>query len=368
MKIAACLLVCQLPLVAQDIKIYNMPANNRATGSSAEGSATQFWDQYFSGRALAMTRDLDKGCTWSTTSFPSEPGKAPFDFEVKHTVQRRHLLKYDYDADVRFSLGIYPRLPLAMVAVISAPLMQKETIPNQDQLRYVFELLGQPVPAGTQDYAALRQLAIRRLQARELSIESAGRSLTHLKPGAREYREYKATGQISALHAQREIVLKSFGILVTNPKVSELLKAVIDNQQNEDVQSVKIALWAMGRQNDKHSLQYLLQLLTVKDYAFFRVDIERAVQFICSGRDLISLSDDEPFDYWRKQREKLPQADAQDAWADHDARSIFWEKRLRCAVEWKAKSKNLTLVARLAVDEVLPVRAAAGGPQKLIEE
>jgi len=66
------------------------------------------------------------------------------------------------------------------------------------------------------------------------------------------------------------------------------------------------------------------------------------------------------FTYWQKQEKNLP--DTPDAWPEHDAVSVFWEKRLRCALTAK-EAMGSPFTSSFQNDEVLTVRTAAGGSE-----
>lgn len=344
-----------------------METDNQDEFKDAQFDSSQFWDRYFAGRLPSMKRILETGYSGLFLDFPKPGGSFAIGTEVKFSITRKDLLKHNYTNDIRFSIGVYAELNAAMIAVISAPMMETETIPNVLQLKYVFDLLGQPKPADDLKYPALRQLTLKRLESKNISVNSVGRSLDLLKPGEQEYNIYKMSGAVSELHAERELVLKCYGVLFSNENAVKQLQAVIDNQEFEDVQTVQIALWALGRQNDKRCLQYLLKLLTLDEFEFYYMDVQRAMQLICSASELLPLVDEKVSDHWKEVVAKLPQASDLDAWADRDAKSIFWEKRLRCSTEWKSFKKHVSLLAQLARDEVLPVRLAAGGNPRMTE-
>ena len=66
-------------------------------------------------------------------------------------------------------------------------------------------------------------------------------------------------------------------------------------------------------------------------------------------------------DYWQEKLNTLPSSPK--AWFSHDAGSVFWEKRLRCAMEARALKAPVAMLKELQRDEVATVRLAAGGPE-----
>jgi anti-sigma regulatory factor (Ser/Thr protein kinase) len=153
--------------------------------------------------------------------------------------------------------------------------------------------------------------------------------------------------------------LKCFGISFTDAEACRELEAVINNRAHEYVGTVDLAVWALGRQNHKGLIAYLASLLG--DPAFERSVhvIERALQFLCSGEQLVPLSSTTPsITYWLEVWKGMPTT-AED-WAAHDAKSALWEKRLRCATEWTAFGLYSRHLEYLQLDEVVQVRLAAG--------
>ena len=321
-------------------------------------SAAEFWRYYFEGRITQMVRAPGDGYRGNfirvlDTAVGSWPGE-----EVRFFVPHDELVRYDYSDNPRFSTEVYKDFSQALSAVISARLMQRETIPNISQLRLAREILDLPADRNGGSYSELRSGVLRELAVRDVHPERAFEALRRLKPNDVDYQAFAKDGDLDHLHVQRELLLKSFGIYFTDSKVCCELQAVIDNRSCEYLGTVELAIWALGRQNDKGSIAYLTNLLAKPVFERSIHVIERALQFVCSGEQLIPLSSTAPpIAYWLEVKKRLPATVA--GWVAHDANSVLWEKRLRRAKEWAASGKYLQHVEHLRSDEVVPVRVAA---------
>jgi hypothetical protein len=261
-----------------------------------------------------------------------------------------------------FGLGIHNELAKAIAGIITMPLMADDTTPNRDQLGLVLRLCDQPVPGPDSPYGNLRQQAVMALRDASIPLEKAATLMSDLMPGEEEYESYQEAGTVSLLCAEREILLKAYAFCTTDPKITEQITAVINNHEHEDAITVQTAIWALGRHNDNAAIDSLLGLLRRDAFGFHQITIQEALQFLCSKRELIPIAGENEWKYWGDRKQRLPDNPA--AWAECDAESVFWEKRLRVVKQWKAAGEESRL-ERLKMDEVLPVRLAAGGSEKL---
>jgi len=223
------------------------------------------------------------------------------------------------------------------------------------------EALGLLADASIADrtgYATVRDILLAALPAAEIPLESAILLLRELQPTAVEYDLYSASGRVSELRAERELLLKSFALLTTDSRAVEALCAVIGNEAFEDAVTVKIAVWALGRQNGKDAIGYLVSLLNQPSYRLYDAEIEDALSFLCSGAELIPPAEGDVVEHWSQVGKSLPRDP--EGWWRHDAESVFWEKRLRCALALDHHPDAADVAARLQMDEVPLVRQAAG--------
>ena len=283
--------------------------------------------------------------------------------ETKFTVSRDKLVQYDYSRNSRFSIGTSYRLDEAVHAVVSARLMEHATIPNIAQLRLVEELMGFENGIEEATYrqsrdAILDRLALSAETYSPFTYQQTYEALQRLRPTSEDFESFKANGDLGHLHRERELLIKSFGICFSNPAICDQLRAVISNSRFEYTGTVDLAIWALGRQNYKGSIPYLIDMLEKLEFDASTHVIERALQFLCSGEQLIPLSAEAPTAYWLGVTKQLPTN--LDDWAAHDAKSVFWEKRLRCARQWSQLHQHITYLENLKSDEVSPVRHAAG--------
>jgi hypothetical protein len=207
-------------------------------------------------------------------------------------------------------------------------------------------------------YDTLREILLAALGEAEIPLELAILLLQDLRPTAVEYDRYAATGQTAELHVEREVLLKAFALLTTDPRAVEALHAVIGNEAFEDLFTVKIAIWALGRHNGKIGIAYLVALFDQPEFRLYLTEIEEALSFLCSGAELIPPAEGDPGEHWSEVRDSLPRDP--ESWWRHDSESVFWEKRLRCALELDRHPDAEEAAARLRMDEVPLVRLAAG--------
>lgn len=242
-----------------------------------------------------------------------------------------------------------------------------------------------PDPPG---FAFSRHVLLAALPEAEIPLGAVLGRLRALQPTPADYQRYEASGQVAALHAERELLLKACALLSTDDRVAAALRGVVDNEACEDAFTVKIAIWALGRHNEKSAVDYLVSLLSRPPYRIYLDEIEEALAFLCSGDRLEpaaeaagadeAAEEDEADDAieterWSAIRAALPADPA--AWWERDAASVFWEKRLRAALTLGAEgvvaggpgsddggsARRTRLAARLREDEVPNVRVAAGG-------
>ncbi len=321
----------------------------------------EFWDNYADQELLTFKRDPTSG--YSGTCLSDGAESSPLSDEGhKFSFERGELLRYGYRTNRMFDLGIYDDLAEALAILVAMPLMETESIPNRDQLELVFRLLDQTPPEWDTAYSALHGQALAALENGKITLEKAAALMDRLKPGDEDYKSYEGTGMVALLSAEREILLKAYAFCTSDPQITKQITAVIDNHEHEDVITVQTAIWALGRHNDNAAIDSLVGLLRRDAFGFHRITIQDALQFLCSGRELVPTADENEWKYWSEYKQRLPNNPA--AWATYDAESVFWEKRLRVAREWKAAGQESRL-ERLKMDEVLPVRLAAGGPEKL---
>jgi hypothetical protein len=321
-------------------------------------SAVEFWRCYFDGRITRIRRTRGRGYAGELVrAFPTEseiwsPQMVPF------SVPNDDLLRYDYDRNPKFSVSVYHTITEALSKVIAARLMQTETIPNISQLRLATKLLDLSVEAEQLPYLELRGLILSKLSNSGIELDRAINVLRELQPNAEDYLAFKNDGDLDKLHVERDLLIKCFGVHTTDPKICDALKSIIDNRSSEYSGTVELAIWALGRQNDKASIAFLIDLIGRQVLEPSLPVIERALQFICSGDQLITRAPDaQALPHWINVQDRLPKARAE--WAAYDAGSVFWEKRLRCAVEWARSAEYGKYLESLGGDEVAAVRDAA---------
>jgi hypothetical protein len=207
-------------------------------------------------------------------------------------------------------------------------------------------------------YAAYRDLLITALPAAAVPLDDALLLLQDRRPTAADYERYTRTGRVDALHGERELLLGSFAFLSTDARAVEALLDVIDNEACENAFTVKTAIWALGRQNDKAAIDRLIALLDQPQYRFYMGDVEDALSFVCSGAELVPPAAAEERAHWDAVSARLAMDD--EGWWRHDAASVYWEKRLRCALTLDGHPDAADLADQLARDEVPIVRAASG--------
>jgi hypothetical protein len=309
--------------------------------------ADAFWAAYSEGAVAELERHPGRDYRGKLDTDPD--GR---DFVVSWPA----LVRYDYQANPQFSLGVHTRLGRALRTVIGARLMRQDTRPHRAQLWFVLELLGRPQKELS--YQELREYALEELARADIPPERAVAALQQRLPDEARWAAYQNDGDVAYLAMEREVVLKAFGLLVTDSRVCRALMSVVENHAREDVVTVGLALWALGRLNDKDAIPFLIRLLADPRFGYHTLEAERALQLLCSGGRMIPLSSggEAPREYW--ERAAAPLQRGADDWARVDAASVFWEKRLRRARAWVTTGGQPAELAALRDDEVEPVRRA----------
>ena len=318
----------------------------------------EFWEYYADQELLKFKRDPATSAYSGVCSGTGAMAGEEFSFAF----DRAALLHYNYRANRIFELGIHDELSEALAMLVAMPLMREESIPNRDQLELIFRLLDLTPPEWDVEYSAMHAQALAGLGKKKISRDKAVTLMEELRPDGDDYEAYAGTGMVALLHAEREILLKAYAFCTTDPQITNQITAVIGNHEREDAMTVQAAIWALGRHNDKAAIATLHGLLGQDAFAYHRVTIQEALQYLCSGHGLIPLAEENEWKYWSDRQRNLPSTPA--AWIERDAESVFWEKRLRVALQWRAEGAEDRL-ARCKNDEVRPVRLAAGGPELL---
>jgi len=248
-------------------------------------------------------------------------------------------------------------------------------------------LLYATTPAADTDYLLVSRIVLETLSECDLPTEKACRFLEALRPTQTDYAEMIDTGRIASVHTERDVLLKALSMCHTDERITAQFLAVLNNHANEDLFVVFEAIAALGLHNDKSSIRALIACLAREEMARYRDAVEEALQMLCSGPTLISKAifgadlsqymDDVPegsdedegedvdqdlkmeYDYWEEKAKTLPNT-AFD-WSRSDAESVFWQKRLRCALSQGPPQFPAQQLQALRNDEVATVRIAAVG-------
>ena len=314
------------------------------------------------GQFVSLQRNLETGYKGSFYD-----GALLRDFELS----REELLAYSYENDRRFQILIYEELSEALTATIAAPTFDQPSRPNINELLLVHELLKNSINQTDEtwsQYRELRNSALEDLSCKKIAVSDAIQCIEELKPKQDDWERYRRTGSLSCLNNSRNILFKAFGIVdVDIDEVSKSLMDVVENRAFEDFDTVGIAIWALGRQNQKRTVIDLANLVPELDSKLQRL-VDLALQFICSGRELVQLPHKpvDRVDFWAGL--EVPSDTDAGAWLRLDAESVFWEKRLRAIKNaiWMSD-----LWQQLATDEVETIRtrvnqyAYSAGPPSL---
>jgi hypothetical protein len=313
-------------------------------------ASEEFWDIYFGGRVSRLERDSSG--SYRGVYEVGVPGRL-LPLEQPFSAKRSVLDTHDYQNDVRFWPEICDDFRHCLLEVLASPLMYEDMTPHRNQLETLITTYHLDVVM-TEDYAQLHDAVIEALRSTDPTLDQALHYVEIHQPTEHDYSYYEETSDTSFLATQRDIFIKAFGMHTTDQRIVDMLYRVVDSEF-VDEGTATLAIWAIGRQNNKASIPVLLNWLSAPRMTRYSVTIERALQYICSGPKLIPLSYDKELAYWRETAESLPGSDAE--WVVHDSTSVFWEKRLRCAVQYPAGFADE--LSRLAGDEVHQVRDAA---------
>lgn len=332
-------------------------------------SPSEFWDFYFASQIKSGVRTPIGEYRVVCPPVPKGKELIPSSPPRRAELSRDAMVGYDYMEDPRFGLGLHHSLAGALEAVVGAPVMENETIPQHAELRFAIELLGQPRPDPSTEYPALRELVLRRLEDARCTAASVGDAMSSRLPTETDRRAYEESGRIAELHAERELVYKAYALHTTDPAATEQLLACLANKDNDDVQTLQVVVWSLGRHNDKGSIRPLLAVLADEESPFLHGLAQQALQRLCSGEQLIELADsDRAVEHWSAVERSLPNARNTEAWVRRDAGSFFWEKRQRAAQAAGQDVRLRFLLGELAEDEVLQVRETAAAVREQPED
>lgn len=232
--------------------------------------------------------------------------------------------------------------------------------------------------------AELTRLAAEALASIPIPVKKAVRIVEQLLPSEEDYQRFLECGLTSVVHTERDLLLRAFALCDSDPAVNTMAMKIIENHKNEDMFLVFEAIKMIGACNAKDAIRFLVDCLNQNQMARYWDAIENALQKICSGSELIPVSlfgidfiNMDPaelqamegkaeielnleYGYWKKKLSSLP--DSRESWFAHDAQSVFWEKRLRCAAMKNAPWIPSEHLEKLREDEVLPVMLEAASP------
>jgi len=260
-------------------------------------------------------------------------------------------------------------------------------------------LLCSNIPLSDNQHVLVWHVVLETISGCRLSVEKACLFLETLLPTEADYAELVESGWISSVKTERDVLVKALSMCPTDKRIANQCMKILDNHENEDFFMIFEAISALGLHNEKACIPFLIKCLARDDMVRYRDGIEEALQMLCSGATLIpkaiwgidlseymeeapedEASEEEllpkevleilgtqeeqslkiEYEYWQKQGKTLP--DTPDAWSGHDAGSVFWEKRLRCALAAK-EAMGSAFTSSFQSDEVLTVRTAAGGSE-----
>lgn len=312
-------------------------------------NSAQFWRAYFAPTILTLHRNLPESC-YTGTAADLDPHK-PLDI-IFFSVSIADLASHDYSTDFRFALLPTISISKSLHAVITAPALALDNLPNLSQLKLVARLCGFSSPGTLSlSYEQRRYAIAHAALSANLSIRTLCSALRE-SPTADDLAKYHQTREHIYLRSDRAVLILASAVGPTNLDVSNALLEIASNP-NEAAFLRSLAIWAIGRNNCKSSIPTLHAWLDDARFARLQLDLQRALQYLCSGNQLVPISSTAPFEHWRHIANDLPQSDAD--WQARDVHSVFWEKRCRTALTPVSPAVLNAVVA----DEVAPVRRAA---------
>ena len=249
----------------------------------------------------------------------------------------------------------------------------------------VVSLLSSNTPLPEKKHPFVLRAVLQTVPDCELSIDKACQFLQVLLPTKADYEELTATGRVSSVKTERDILLKALSMCPTDRRIASQFLRILHNHANEDMFVVFETISALGFHNDKSCIAPLVECLAQDDMVRYRDTIEEALQMLCSGSTLIPKAifgmdlsrytdeeleesdqneDQEPkieHEYWCEKEKTLPATPIE--WQREDAESVFWQKRLRCALADRDSKLPPNLLNALQNDEVATVRNSSGGSE-----
>lgn len=303
-------------------------------------SAEEFWRVYYSGSLTFLSRDLGLNYDGEYDHYTSGqmlPRQQPFE------VSTAEVGRWDFFSDVRFSLGPQVSTGAALAAVIGAAKSTRNRSQSERAFGVARILLGEHGGIGP-DVNVERERVTALLA--ESAVEIDARSLVEAVAGG-------TTSELSkSLLGYRDVLLK---VLALSPPSASLLVALIDVVERSDERSdiKSFAIWAIGRNGAPGSAPVLIRWLGEPALDHLVTEIQRALQFLGSGRNLLPIEySHEAQSHWVRLRDS--HFDDPEVVAKNAAESVLWERRLGAALWGPAK-----YLPHLLLDEVIGVRDAA---------
>lgn len=321
-------------------------------------SAGDFWRLY-EANAFAALRRTERG-DYTGVLKPGWGGGADAAQASRETLaaqaSRETLLDYAYADDPLFA-GWEETPDACIASLLRSRSFRIENPLNRavlTMLEMAFNARLNSIPL--ESYAAQRARMLQRCESRPLPLYALCRVIEEEKPTEEDRLLYTQTRDRLDLRCERTTYIRVLGMLGQEEAAPTLYDVLVN--EHEDTETLYAAAIALANLNRKREAGFLIGMLGWDVDARCREGLHRALQMLCSGETLLlGETTGDLAAAWEAMMEELPKDRA--SWLRHDARSVFWEKRLFCARHAPESSALREALPVLANDEVPIVREAA---------
>ncbi len=313
-------------------------------------SAEEFWRLY-EANAFAALRRTERG-DYTGVLKPGWGSEA----DARVEASRETLLDYAYTDDPLFA-GWEETPGACMISLLRSRSFLTENPLNRaalTMLEMAFNARLTSIPL--ESYAAQRMRMLERCEKRPLLLYALCRVIEEEKPTEEDRLLYAQTRDRLDLRCERTTCIRVLGMLGQEEAAPTLYDVLVN--EHEDAETLYVAACALANLNRKREAGFLIGMLSWDVAARCREGLHRALQVLCSGETLLlGETTGDLAAAWEAALEELPKDRA--SWLRHDARSVFWEKRLFCARHAPESGALREALPALAEDEVPLVREAA---------
>ncbi|MBD3272328.1 MAG: hypothetical protein GF384_07310 [Elusimicrobia bacterium] len=276
---------------------------------------------------------------------------------------------YDYEKDGYFYPRFYETVNEALIMLLDSKNLraQPTAYRNLEYILTVLWMYGYPQEKDPFDdishqerpavFENLRLQALKYLRESPKNLIDVIAFLKTLTITKEQYQKYEESGYVGYLYEGRAMIIRALAFVPHDPAITDYCTSLISNYQHETYDILRMAIFTLGRQNDKTAIPFLMKLFEYHTLEKHYGHIDDALQFITSGSSIIPSSFFLYVKKWKKIVQTLPKT--MEEWMAHDAHSVLWEKRLRIAHNCSRSKAYPEILQLLQQDEIPAIREIA---------